>query len=241
VVAIACIIIFQANDPWHWQNLHVAIMTLFRSATGDDWTDIMYTAQYGCDEYPTFLAPCNNPHAFGMFAVVFFVMFFTMGGLVFLNLFIGVVTAGMSASMEEMDVDKEASDRVKLLQERPGGADLSIPACAALSQAFTTLDVAEDGRLDIVDVQFAFYCMHLFPSQQQVRELLFKACEELCHLQDKPYDRDAEDVYLDKGKHHYSDSCSVMLLALIFHTPSHTIHYSRTDIPSLCLQANGPI
>jgi voltage-gated sodium channel len=197
--AIACIIIFQANDPWHWQNLHVAIMTLFRSATGDDWTDIMYTAQYGCDQYPTFLAPCDNPTAFGMFAVIFFVVFFVFGGLVFLNLFIGVVTAGMSASMQEMDVDKEAAERVKILQEKAGGKDLSIPACNSLQLAFSVLDVAGDGRLDIVDVQFAFYCMHLFPSHDQIYELLMKACEELCVLQGKDFDLDIEDIYLDKG------------------------------------------
>jgi voltage-gated sodium channel len=200
VVAIACIIIFQANDPWHWQNLHVAIMTLFRSATGDDWTDIMYTAQYGCDQYPTFLAPCDNPTAWGMFAVIFFVFVNIFGGLVFLNLFIGVVTAGMSASMAEMDIDVEADYRVKLLQMLPEGKDLSIQLCHELTQAFTLLDSSGANRLDCVDVQLALHLVHLFPTKEQVNQMLARACIKLCEIQGKYHDEDDEDAWIDRGE-----------------------------------------
>ena len=96
-------------------------------------------------------------------------------------------------------MDKEAAQRVIELQERTWGRDLSIPACAAISRAFDTLDVVGDGRLDIVDVQFAFYCMHLFPSFEQVKELLAKACRDLAEIQGTPFNDEAEDLYLDKG------------------------------------------
>ena len=31
--AIICIMLFRDNDPWHWHNLHTALVTLFRCAT----------------------------------------------------------------------------------------------------------------------------------------------------------------------------------------------------------------
>jgi voltage-gated sodium channel len=48
MVGILTVVVFRGNDPYHFQNLHVTLMSLFRIATGDDWTDIMYTSQYGC-------------------------------------------------------------------------------------------------------------------------------------------------------------------------------------------------
>jgi voltage-gated sodium channel len=100
VSGIVSVMIFKQNDPWHFFNLHRAMMTLFRSATGDNWTDIMYTSQYGCDRYPPLEGTCDNPKAFGWWAVLWFSLFYMMGGLVFLNLFIGVVTAGTTSPSE---------------------------------------------------------------------------------------------------------------------------------------------
>ena len=36
--------IFGTNDPHHMGTLHIATLTLFRCATLEDWTDIMYIA-----------------------------------------------------------------------------------------------------------------------------------------------------------------------------------------------------
>lgn len=51
--AVAGITFFRANDPWHWLNMGRAMVTLFRAATLEDWTDIMYINIYGCDRYIT--------------------------------------------------------------------------------------------------------------------------------------------------------------------------------------------
>jgi voltage-gated sodium channel len=201
-MAIVFIILFQQNDPWHFANLHVTLMTLFRIATGDDWTDVMYTAQYGCDVY--YSAPsdgfCPSPHGFGFVAVLMFVMFFMMGSLVFLNLFIGVVTAGMSTSMAEMENDLIAARRIKMLQERPGGLDLSLPVCGSLSQAFTLLDTDGRNRLDAIDVQFAFSCLNITLSREQVMDLLKTTNKLLCELEGTEFNPDAEDDALDRGE-----------------------------------------
>eukprot|EP01050_Picozoa_sp_SAG11_P020185 SAG11_NODE_3359_length_2501_cov_1.511657_4_plen_90_part_01 len=39
---------FRDNDPFHFGNLGLAMLTLFRCSTGDDWTDIMYFQAYSC-------------------------------------------------------------------------------------------------------------------------------------------------------------------------------------------------
>ena len=50
--AIAGIIAFKKNDPFHFRSLPVAMLTLFRAATLEDWTDVMYISIYGCHRYP---------------------------------------------------------------------------------------------------------------------------------------------------------------------------------------------
>ena len=45
--AIAGITLFRENDPYHWRDVGTALMTLFRAATLEDWTDVMYIGIYG--------------------------------------------------------------------------------------------------------------------------------------------------------------------------------------------------
>ena len=40
---------FRENDPFHFGSLGVAMITLFRCATLEDWTDVMYINIFGCD------------------------------------------------------------------------------------------------------------------------------------------------------------------------------------------------
>ena len=38
---------FGKNDPIHMGTLHIAFLTLFRCATLEDWTDVMYISMQG--------------------------------------------------------------------------------------------------------------------------------------------------------------------------------------------------
>jgi voltage-gated sodium channel len=198
--AIVCVMTFGENDPAHFDNLHLAMMTLFQIATGDAWTSIMYTAQYGCDKFPSDLGECENPHAFGWFAVIFFSALYTMGGLVFMNLFIGVITAGMASAMDDIAEDELADRRVQMLQELPNGEDLSVRVCASLGAAFNMLDTDGTNRLMATDVQYLFYLMDLFPSRMQVNSLLARTCEALAKLEGNEYDPSDEDCFVDRGE-----------------------------------------
>tara|TARA_B110000208_G_scaffold1071_1_gene1372 strand:- start:404 stop:1567 length:1164 start_codon:yes stop_codon:yes gene_type:complete len=107
--------LFGANDPIHMGNLHITIVSLFRTATLEDWSDIMYIAMDGCDEYGytnnagdelLCVAPKKQP----IYAIIYFCGFVVVSAMVILNLFIGVITSSMedakTALTEEMLQDK---------------------------------------------------------------------------------------------------------------------------------------
>ena len=49
IFAIVAVTLFGKNDPFHFGDLGSAMLSLFRIATQEDWTDIMYFNMYGCD------------------------------------------------------------------------------------------------------------------------------------------------------------------------------------------------
>jgi len=127
--AILGIILFRENDPWHFGTLHVAMLTLFRVATGEDWTDVMYINMYGCQYYgydddATFkndLACDQNGNVSkGMpfVSMLYFVIFFTIGGLVLLTLFIGVVSMGMDDANNDVKEKQEETDNLEILSTK---------------------------------------------------------------------------------------------------------------------------
>ena len=44
---------FRRNDPYHFGNVGLAMLTLYRIATFEAWTNIMYINIYGCDSQNT--------------------------------------------------------------------------------------------------------------------------------------------------------------------------------------------
>ena len=59
-------------------------------STLEDWTDVMYINQFGCDKYGYLgngmSRQCTKPYAFGFISVIFFVTFTVFGSLIMLNL-----------------------------------------------------------------------------------------------------------------------------------------------------------
>lgn len=112
VYAVAAVTLFGANDPIHFASLHLAMLSLFRVVTLEDWTDIMYINMYGCDGYGYGgnEALCTSPAAAPVLAALFFVSFVLLGTMIVLNLFVGVILSGIQdATMDAHD------ERVALL------------------------------------------------------------------------------------------------------------------------------
>jgi len=91
IYAVAGYHLFHEHDPTHWGTLGLALLTLFRIVTLEDWTDVMYTAM---DMHP--------------FMWVYFVSFVIVGTFVVINLFIAVVINNL---------DEAKVDRLKELEQ----------------------------------------------------------------------------------------------------------------------------
>lgn len=98
IYAVAGYHMFHEHDPVHWRNLGIALLTLFRVVTLEDWTDVMYTAME--------LSP---------FAWIYFVSFVVTGTFVVINLFIAVVLNNL---------DKAKAEQLQELQAPPGRDEL---------------------------------------------------------------------------------------------------------------------
>ena len=111
--------LFKPNDPWHFGTLHITFVTLFRCATLEDWTDVMYINIYGCDKYgyadslvPGIGVGCETPKAQPL-TVLYFLIFQVLGALVLLTLFIGVVTTAMEEATSDDDDDDTGHRRTR--------------------------------------------------------------------------------------------------------------------------------
>ena len=102
--AAAGVFLFAENDPVHFANLHTSFVSMFRVITLEDWTDIMYTQTYGCENYGYDDIPslCTNSSEFGALSAVFFLSFVVIGSFVTLNLFIGIILIGMDEARAQV-------------------------------------------------------------------------------------------------------------------------------------------
>ncbi len=104
VYAILGFHLFHQHDPQHWGNLGVALLSLFRIATLEDWTDLMYAGME------------MSPHAW-----IFFVSFVVIGTFVVINLFIAIIINNLdnakAQALEELKSVPSRDDLIKELNE----------------------------------------------------------------------------------------------------------------------------
>ena len=111
VYAVAAVFLFGQNDPLHFADLQIAMLSLFRVVTLEDWTDVMYINMYGCDRYgysADSVVLCTAPEAQPILGVAFFVSFVLVGTMIILNLFIGVIMSGMDEAQAEAAKEHDA-------------------------------------------------------------------------------------------------------------------------------------
>lgn len=106
IYAVAAVFFFGENDPIHFGNLQMSMLSLFRVVTLEDWTDVMYINMYGCANYgyDGNMELCTNSSSSPLGAAIFFVSFVLLGTMIILNLFIGVIMNGMDEAREEADM-----------------------------------------------------------------------------------------------------------------------------------------
>ena len=73
-------ILFSEISPMHWDNVGLAMLTLFQTATLEGWPDLMYQSL-----------------EVQRFSWIFFVVFIILNSLVFMNMIIGVIIGTYSS------------------------------------------------------------------------------------------------------------------------------------------------
>jgi len=130
VYAVLGVALFRDNDPVHFGNLKLALLSLFRVVTLEDWTDIMYIQMYGSDVFaidnPAALPA--DPQARPFLGAAYFVSFVLLGTMIMLNLFIGVIIGSMQEAQAEAEqaarrrrTPPEIGDELATLTERLQG------------------------------------------------------------------------------------------------------------------------
>ena len=166
-------LLFKINDPHHFGTLHISLLSLFRAATMDDWTDLMYINMFGCDRYGYETMPdeCVAPEGWGYFSCAYFVAFVLLGAQILLSLFIGVVTTAMA----EAEIDSKRADKmnrdIKVIVKREGLSEEDV-ACAFT--LFSKLDIDEEGSISFGELEALFRILGQLSedlSEKQVRIL----------------------------------------------------------------------
>lgn len=144
---------FRYNDPYHFGELHRSLLTLFRVATFEDWTDVMYINMYGCsrygygdDESRPYHHQCNRsltdyrPNAF---AAIYFIAFIFLGSLVLLTLFVGVVTTAMEEAQHSQRNVARGEKKMRIF-----AMENNIPkeTIQHLTKAFKIIDLDDSGE-----------------------------------------------------------------------------------------------
>jgi len=116
--AVTGTFLFSTNDPVHFENLQISMLSLFRVVTLEDWTDVMYIQMYGCAGYGYGDMPhlCTDSQASPMVGAAFFVSFVLIGTMIVLNLFVGVIMTGMDEAQREQNLARELEDRPSTIE-----------------------------------------------------------------------------------------------------------------------------
>lgn len=94
---------FNGIDPVLWGNISIALLTLFRIATFEDWTDVMYDTM---EVYP--------------YSWIFYLTFIFLTAFVFLNMMIGIVLDVMQkeSAAEQLESGQGEAAEVHWMRER---------------------------------------------------------------------------------------------------------------------------
>ncbi|MDM3870567.1 ion transporter [Porticoccus sp. W117] len=135
IYAVAGFYLFHDVDPTHWKDLPIALLSLFRIVTLEDWTDIMYTAM------------AAKPWAW-----VYFVSFVVLGTFVMINLFIAVVLNNLDeAKAEKLRQLRTAPTHDEILKELRDTQDALARLHVRLEASGVAAAQKEEGTLHAVN------------------------------------------------------------------------------------------
>jgi voltage-gated sodium channel len=175
VFAIVGVILFQNSDPWHFGTLHMALITLFRSATLDNWYEVLMISIVGCDQgvdvYSFAPEQCVSPAKLGSWAIPYTLTFLVIASQVLLVLFIGVISTSMDEAREARNKTVKVEAELLALRKERG---ISQKQVNSFQKIFNTIDIEKDGLLAPDEVEMALGALNLDVDATEMRALYMK-------------------------------------------------------------------
>ena len=169
VYGIAGVHLYRENDPFHFETLGIAFITLFRISMMDDWKTVVHVNAAGCsydfygenDGGATYAditggGVCENSESFPVLAVLYFGSFIIIGALVLVSVFVGIIVTGMQDATEDMNIEMDRLKRAKLSAEYFG---IDSRTVAELNRVFKILDIDGGGELGLDELRDAMRCL----------------------------------------------------------------------------------
>ncbi len=105
IYAVIGTYLFGRNDPVHFGSLGTSLLSLFQVVTLEGWVEVMRIQMYGSAQVGSGsdLYLLVGSEAFPLGAPLFFISFIVIGGMIILNLFIGVIMNSMQESHKELE------------------------------------------------------------------------------------------------------------------------------------------
>lgn len=127
IYGVMGVFLFGKNDPVHFGDLTISIVTLFQITTLEGWSDIMFLNVFGCDHFFYGVDNCDQPEGHGAWALLYFISFVLIGTMIVLNLFIGVIMN----SMDEVRNEQLLEERMSQQGGHPPKLDIEIEGVKA--------------------------------------------------------------------------------------------------------------
>lgn len=92
--------LFEDVDDFLWGNISTAMLTLFRIATFEDWTDVMYATQ---EFYPL--------------SWIYYLTFIFLTAFIFLNMMVGAILGVMTSEQNAREVQQAHDERDRIVHQ----------------------------------------------------------------------------------------------------------------------------
>ncbi len=122
---------FEQINPVLWRDITISLLTLFRIATFEDWTDIMYETM---EVYPL--------------SWIYYVTFIFLAAFVFLNMMIGVVLDVMQKEHEKLDRESDTGEagEVHWIREHTESMEQRLTRIEAMLEGLSSQPPNDDRR-----------------------------------------------------------------------------------------------
>lgn len=174
VYAVVGMMLFSSNDPIHYGNLHLAMLTLFQIMTFDNWTPIELTNAYGCfapvSAYTQWFQGHCDTRKNGNFvaAFIYYYSFAVIAGMILISLFIGVVNVYMDITNEELSFARVVQSKVKKIAEDHNMDHYTV---GLYYEVFCMLDFAKAGYIGKTELRFGVDVSGSKVSDEEFKEI----------------------------------------------------------------------